>query len=285
MAVYTPETKRTKKLRTLMSFVLFAILVAFSLSVNLKTNAFVLRDIKEQFVSYNYIEGVREDAIGYANDLHRLNGVEQEGIEEALKYSDFELMLDAYFGFNITASANYSEESYLETIDIITDCFEENFTEQLERQEKEYSKDQLATVVDNFRSHLIDLVTVDHLSEIKAVTNVGNFAANIGISISLFLIAVTAVIIYYLGNKFRRYRSVRAITTSFVAAGFYDVIIAILAHIVFCFKSIDIYPIYFREQMMDYIYHFLNALMITGGALLFAAIALLTLTWKIRKGK
>lgn len=285
MAVYTPETKKTRVLRTIMAFVLFVVLVALSMSLNLKTNAFKLSEIEDFMTDYDYVYSVKEDNVNFAKDLYRLNGVSTEGVDKVLNFRDFEQAFDAYFGFFITSRANYSDESYLEFIDLITADFEENFTERLDRQDKEYTQKQLDTVVSSFRNHLINSVTIEHLTEIKSVTNIGNFASNAALSVSIFLVAVVIVILYLLGNKHRRYRSIRSIAIGFISAGLYDIIIAVLSYIILQIKIIDIYPLYLRQQLMRYIYSVLDSIAITGAALLFISLAILTLAWKIRKGK
>ncbi|MBR2133659.1 MAG: hypothetical protein IJ851_03005 [Eubacterium sp.] len=285
MAVYTPETKKTRRLRLFMAFVVFALLVVFTLSVNLKTNAFKISRIEEFMTDYDYISCVYDDNVDFAADLYTLNGVSADGIEKVLNYRDFEQVFDAYFGFNITSRANYSEDSYLEFIDLITQDFEKDFTLRLDKHEKEYTSEQLKTVVDSFRNHLIKTVTIDHLSEIKGVTNIGNFASNISLSVSIFLIAAALAITYLLGNKHRRYRSVRAIAIGFISAGIYDIIISIMAVMIFRFKTIDIFPLYLRTQVMRYVYSFIGSIAVTGGVLLFVSLAFVTLAWKMRKGK
>ncbi len=284
MAVHTPETKGFKLLRSILSFFLFASVVLFSVSLNMKTEVFSLDDIEEKFTSNKYVSSLREDVIEYANDLYAFNGLDTENTEDALQYRLFEQGCEAYFGFYISARAHYNEDSYKEYVDDIVEAFDEDFSAKLERAGVDYTEEQVELVESSFENYVNNRLTLSHLEDLRTVNNLGSVGSTVALSVSIFAIFFFSIVLYFIGDKFRRYRSYRAICVAFASAGLYDIILTITALIIFKFKTIDIFPLYLRERVMEYIYHYLLCLSVTGFAVLFFAIIFAVGAWKIRKG-
>lgn len=83
---------------------------------------------------------------------------------------------------------------------------------------------------------------------------------------------------------YRRYRSVSAVSISFLTAGFFEIFLAGIVLIISNLKKFDIYPVYLSDSFMHYFYTCILAVVVTGLLFIVISLAVSTLAW-INKSK
>lgn len=281
MSNHSPEAKSSKILREIMSFVLFGFIAILGIAICLKGFAFDTKKVENHFVDYNYVQGVRESTIQYAKDIYQRNGLDSENLEKIFIYDYFKETVDAYFGYQISGSAVYNEDSYLSNINVICSSFEEALDNQLKIQGLDVDSKKIETISNSLNEYIKNAVQVNNISGVKSIINIGSVASSVIIGVCVFFAVSTGLVLFFLGEK--RYRSMRAISISFISASFFDLIFAAITVIIFNVKTVDIYPLYLRGQLYSYIYDFVFCVGIAGGILAVISVVFLAVTWKLRK--
>lgn len=273
------ENKISKVMRVVLSFVLFVLIVITSVSACAKAVFLDKNSIENRFASYDYISAVKKSAMEYAADIYMKNGLDCSSLDKIFEDELIKESVKAYISNNIGIGAGYNESTYLEPIENICSMLEKDIKHQTGKNNRD---DSTAAIIDLVESYLIGEIDIS-IPKAKVIMNSGNIAAVAVLCVSLFFTISVLLILAFIGDK--RYRSLRAISISFYTAGLFEMIISIAACAVFRIKHIDIFPLYLKEVVMGHIYSCIGSVAFSGGIMLFAALIISTIVWKIRREK
>lgn len=276
------ESKVSKVLRFLLSFVLFGMISLLSLSICAKSVFLNPSKIEKFLTSYEYVNGIRNSVIDYADDFYIKNGLNSENLDEIFDYENTKKAVSSYASFNITSAIGYTNESYTDLINDICVDFDEDLKNQIENSGQNYNADKAAKISASVREFFKSEIDIPYIEQIKTVLNIGSVGANVILGVSAFFAVSTGLVLLFLGTK--RYRSIRAVSCSFSTAGIFNVIIALTLYIISTVKNIDIYPIYLHNAFMNYFYMCIGNIALSGGVLILISLAVITAVWKIKKG-
>lgn len=275
------ETRFTKNTRTFISFVLFLLIVLMSLSVCAKTAFLNPSNLEKQFTGFEYTSAVRNDVSDFARDVCTLQGVSDSCVDSIFSYKAVGEAVSAYYGCYISDKIEYSEESYKKYIDNICSEFQINVEKQLESDGIKYSEADVSAFVKEINAYFVNAVEMPHMDKVKSALNVSSIALYAVIGVSAFFVLSLILIEYFVGTK--RQRSVRAIAMSFLSAGIYELLLALIIYIVSLIRSVDIFPVYLSQQFMSYVYTVLADIAFCGGILLLISVMIMAVVWKMRK--
>lgn len=276
------ENKVSGVLRVLLSFVLFALVVLISIASCAKTTVLNKNAIVDRFTSYEYVSEVKNSTVQYVSDIYVRNGLDCDKLNDII---NDELVRDAvktYIAGNIGSENVYNEITYTESVDGICDSVESDMRDQIKLKGLDYNESKVSQIRESVNSYLLNEIEVG-FSGLKTAMNVGAIATTVIISVGAFFALAAFLILVFIGKV--RYRSVRAAGISFYAAGFYEIIISIMAVIIFKFKHLDIFPIYLRELVMDCIYSCVGAITAAGFTALLVGLIISVAVWKMKRGK
>lgn len=276
------ENKLSKTLRTLLSFALFVMLVLLSLSASSKAVLLNKNRIENMFTGYEYVSSVKGSVVDYTTDIYLKNGLDTGGIEEIIDEELVREAIDSYISNDFGLNSSDNENTYLEPIDSICDVIKSDITKQIAEKNFENNEENVSLIVKSVNDYFVNEIDISVTNE-KTLVNVGSIALIVVLCVSAFFTLSIALILFFIGTK--RYRSIRAIGISFASAGLFDIFSSIIIYIILQIKHIDIFPIYLRELVMNYIYSGLGSFIISGCFLLLISLIFSVIVWKVRKEK
>ncbi len=276
------EAKVSKVLRFILSFVLFGMISLLSVSICAKSVFLNPSKIEKILTSYEYVDGIRNSVIDYADDFYIKNGLDSENLDEIFDCENIKKVVSSYVSYNITSAVGYTNETYTDLINNICVDFDEDLKNQIENSGQQYNADKAEKISASVREFFKSEIDIPYIEQIKTVLNIGSVGANVIFGVSVFFAVSTGLVLFFLGTK--RYRSVRAISCSFSTAGIFNVLIALTLYVISTVKNIDIYPIYLYDAFMSYFYMCIGDIALSGGVLILISLAIITAVWKIKKG-
>lgn len=278
----SPENKVSKVLRVLLSFILFVLVVVISLAVCTKTVLLNKSSIEDRFTGYEYVSSVKDSVVEYASDIYLQNGLDSDNLDDIFDEALIRDAIKAYVANNIGSEAGYNETTYTEPVNSICTALETDITNQIAQKGLEDNTDSVSSISESVNNYMLNEIDIGY-SNTKTLLNVGSIAATVILCVGLFFALAAGLILFFIGSV--RYRSIRAVGISFYAAGFYEIMISIMVCIIFRIKHIDIFPVYLKTLVMDYIYSFAGSVAAAGFISLIAALIISVAVWKVKRGK
>lgn len=282
MADSSHESKVSKTLRFLLSFALFGMISLLTVSICAKSVFLNPQKIEKNFTSYEYVGGVRESIINYANDIYIRNGLSSENLDKIFEFDRIEKTVSSYVSYNISSKVGYTNNSYTDLIDEICFDFDNDLKEQIKNSGQNGNSEKEKNISESVREFFKSEIDIAYIENIKSVLNIGSVAATAILCVSAFFAVAIGLILFFIGTK--RYRSVRVIASSFMSAGIFNLIISVTVYIISTIKNIDIYPNYLYDAFMRYFYACAGDVAFSGGMLIFISLIIVTVGWKIKKG-
>lgn len=277
MSHSTPESKTVRAVRTALSFVLSVIISILTVAVCFNTSFLDTAKIEKRFTCYEYVCGVRESVIRYTEGIYDRNGLEKDNISTIISYERVKNVTDNFAGRFIAERVGYDEDSYIKSIAEICADVSDDISEQVRRTNQNESKTSLGVLMQSLHDYFERQVNVIGISKLATVINLGVPASYAVIGVSVFLLVFIVLILYFLGE--RRHRSVRAIAISLLTSGLFMLCLSFIVFIISRVKTIDIYPLYLSEQLMNYVDSCIGTVTFSGIILLVLALAVSTLAW------
>jgi len=273
----SPETKLSKVLRQLLSFVLFVMMVLLVFSSTIRAIALDKIRIENAFTSNAYIAGLRENIIDYAEDTYIRNGLDTDNLNDVFEYSLIKESVKAYIACNIHSSVGYDENTYNEAVRSVTALYTDDLKDKIKT-----DKTVISDLSASFEAYYKNEIELGAMGYIEKVINVGSIASLAICIVSAFFAVSSALILFFIGNK--RYRNVRAIGNSMMSAGIFNILFSFMSIIILNIKHIDIYPLYLSDIFMSHFNVFVSSIMSIGGIMIVFAIIIYTIVWKMKKG-
>lgn len=275
-----PENKSSKVLRVFLSFVLFFLIVLVNMSVCSKAVFLNKNDIEDRFTGYEYVSSVKNSVLEYTMDIYTMNGLDSSSLASVFDDEAVREAVKAYIAGNIGSSPGYNEDTYFESVRKICDLLETDLTHQIQEKGLKNDTQSIKNISQSVNDYFVDELDISH-PKAKTMINTGAVASVVVMCIGLFFVISVGLTLFFIGTK--RYRSVRAIGISFYTAGLFEILISVMACVVFEIKHIDIFPVYLRELVMNYIYHCISSVAVSGCFLLFIGLIISVIVWKMRR--
>ena len=197
-----------------------------------------------------------------------MNGLDSSSLASVFDDEAVREAVKAYIAGNIGSSPGYNEDTYFESVRKICDLLETDLTHQIQEKGLKNDTQSIKNISQSVNDYFVDELDIGHPSVVV-------------MCIGLFFVISVGLTLFFIGTK--RYRSVRAIGISFYTAGLFEILISVMACVVFEIKHIDIFPVYLRELVMNYIYHCISSVAVSGCFLLFIGLIISVIVWKMRR--
>lgn len=276
------ENKLSVALRTLLSFVLFLLIVIVSVSVCVKTVVVNKSVIESRFTDFSYVTSVKESIGDYITDIYIQNGLDTSGIDDITEYDTVSEAIKAYVDYNIGVQGGYNEDTYTLSVDQICDALKTDLNEQLKEKKLDSNEDTVEDIVSHVRNYILNEVEIGY-SGIRNLLNISSVASIAIMCVGLFFAIATGLILFFIGSV--RYRSIRAMAISFYSAGVFELLMSLISVIIFKFKHIDIFPVYLKDAVMGHIYSCIGSIAVAGCVSLMAALVITVAVWRKKRGK
>lgn len=281
MSDHSHESKVSKNTRGFLSFVLFVLIVILSLTACANLTFANKNNLKNQFVSYNYVCGVKDNVSTYAEDICLQNGINTEFVDDIFNYDNVKTVISSYFGYYITEEIEYSETAYEANIDKLCEAFKLEIESNLKNTDLKYDEETASALSADISGYFKEAVKIPYMDKIKTVMNMGTIALYAVIGVSAFFVLSVMLITFFVGTK--RFRSLRAISISFMSAGFYELCLALIIYVIFSVKKVDLFPLYLENRFMSYINMTVMNIACCAGILMVISLILSSVVWKMRK--
>lgn len=275
------ETRSIKKFRSFLSFVLFVLVTVLSLSIC--TNSYFANssNIEKHFVSYNYISSFREDIVQYSSDMFIKDGLSDENLDDVITYDLVKELTNSYYRSQFETNSSFTADSVANNVESIIAPISSELKLQLDNSSYKYNKEKADELTENIGNYINERISLAGTNYIQTAVNIAKIVSLVVSIVMAVFVAVLCLIIYFLGTV--RYRSVRAISFSFTSAGILSLIISLIVYIISKVKIIDIFPMYLREAVMDYINACIGVVAISGATLLLISFVIICVVWKLKR--
>lgn len=284
MASSVGESRLIKSLRTILSFLLAIDIAVVGMAFCFSFNFFNEEKIEKCLTDYAYISGVRENIISFVDDTYLRNGLDNKNVESIISISAVKDVVEGYTGFYVTQRVGFDENLYIKSISSVCDNLRQDIKEQIKLSGQTDNTQAVEKLTGIISDYFINEVNIPGISKLETLLNVGIPASYGVLGASLFFFIAIGLILIFLGEKNYRYRSVSAVSISFLTAGLFEVFLAGIVLIISNLRKFDIYPIYLYDSFMQYFYTCVLAAAVTGFLLIVISLAVSTLAW-INKSK
>ena len=274
----SPEKKYIKILRTFLSFILAGVISTLSVALCFSVSFMNPSHVEKSFTSYEYTSGVRQNYLTYVESYYQKSGFETHSLEKIISYDAVSEIAEYYAGCYVSHRVGFDDDNYIQSIDKIIDSLKEDMLLQIELTNQQNNTDKLETALGSIKNYFKDEIAVKGTDKLDAVFNIGRTAIYAIVGISALLFIFITLIIYFLGE--RKYRSLRAITISFITAGLFDICLAIIVLIISSLKKIDIYPIYLYDELVRYVNTCAATVIVTGFVCIMLSFITAAITWR-----
>ena len=276
------ESKVSKFFRVLLSFVLFASIALMSISVCTKVFVVDKGAIEKNFVSFEYVNGTRQNIVDAATDIYLKNGLDYSDLDNKISYELIENAVREYTARMVESNNGYSDETCEQAFNDIYDVFRADINEKA-KQAGYDNKDAVEKIGTSFKNYLEGCLNIDLPEKAGSYLNMANIAFFILIGVFAFIAAASGLILFFIGKK--RYRCVRKMGISIASAGIYDLAVALIFYIIFSVKNINIYPIYLHDALIQFLYNYIGSLAVMGCSLMVLSIVIFAIVWKMKRAK
>lgn len=272
--------------KNITAFFLFLVIAALSLSVCLKIS--FLNPVKhtEIFTNQDYVTSLYEDVKEYSYDLCLQSSIPADAVDEVITYSNVFDIEEAYAQGQTGISVEYTQTTYEDRLKE----FSENLSSSLKKTVKQYSlsneKDaekgakEFAQRVTSYLKNKVEFVYMDKLVTIQ---NLGKTISVVLIVIFAILALVLALVVFSVSDK--RYRALRSISHSFIAASLLQLLFVSGVQIIKQVKSLVIYPLYLSESVMKFINSCVLSVGISAFVSFVISMVLITVVWKLKRNE
>lgn len=278
------ESRLIKSLRTILSFLLAIDIAVVGMAVCFSTNFLNSNKIEKCFTDYSYISGLRANIISFVDDVYLRNGLDSENVDDIISMDDVKTVVEGYTGYYITQRVGFDEDLYIKAITAICDDLKLDIKAQVKLTNQNSNDKAVDSLCSAITDYFINEVNIPGISRLETVLNIGVPASYGVLGGSLFFFIAIGLILIFLGEKDYRYRSVSAVSISFLTAGFFEIFLSVIVLIISKLRKFDIYPIYLSDSFMHYFYTCVMAVIVTGVLLIVVSLAVSTLAW-IKKSK
>lgn len=284
MASSNGESRLIKSLRTILSFLLAIDIAVVGMACCFCSDFLNNNKIEKCFTDYSYISGLRDNIISFVDDVYLRNGLDSENVDDIISMDDVKTVVESYTGYYITQRVGYDENLYIKSITGICDDLKLDIKAQIKLTNQNSNDKAVDSLCAAISDYFINEVNIPGISRLETLLNIGVPASYGVLGGSLFFFIAIGLILIFLGVKEHRYRSVSAVSISFLTAGFFEIFLSVIVLIISKLRKFDIYPIYLSDSFMHYFYTCVMTVIVTGVLLIVVSLAVSTLAW-IKKSK
>lgn len=277
------DTRNSERVRGFMSFLIFVFILLLGFSSCARSVFLNTQRIQNSFTDFNYVCSFENDINDYANDLFVKNGLGTDSIDSVLDYDFCYRIIDEYTCASL-GIGSYSQSTAQSTIEEKRDEIKALVKAEVKKSSQKYNDKAADSIADNICTYIGNELNIKGMDKLKAALGAGRIASVAGVGVSALFVAALSLITYFVGAK--SYRSLRAISVSFLSAGFTNFVMSLMATIVFKLKSVDIYPVYLQNALMKHVNECINAVAFCGLCFIIVSLTISSIVWKLkRKGK
>lgn len=275
------DSKSDFRNRNILAFCLFVMLGILTIACVTKTVILNGNTIENQIVSYNVTSAFRQDLIDYTSDTFIKNGLNTSNIDDIITQNRAEDIIKSFSAGQFKSKAGYTSASSKQEIDELMNKIKAEIETQVKANGFEKNEEAENAQLDSIKGFINSSLTLPKTKLIETAMNLGKIASSVFLAIAVFLTLVFGSMLYFTGKK--EYRSLRALGASFCAASITDLIVSLIAVIIFKIKSIDIYPAFIKNAVNNYVNTAIGAVAICAVLLFLIALLLLAISWKLKR--
>lgn len=281
---HSSETKSVVFGRHFLSFGLFLVVTALSLTLFVRADCVDGKKYVSIFTNEKYVQSLYGDVKQYAYDMCAQNGIPTDSVDDVLTYDAVCDTATAYAEGNFDISQDYTKTTYEDRISELNTQLAkstENTVGQYKIKTAENAKRDCADFSNDVCAYLKRQVAFEYTHQLQTLSNIGKTVSTVAAIVLAVVGVVLFAIIYTMGSK--KYRGLRAISFSFIASGILQLVLIFGVQIIKTMKQLVIYPKYLCEAVLDYINVCELHVLVSAFASFGVAIALIALAWKLKR--
>lgn len=279
------ETKSMSNSRKVLSFILFVLIFTLSVTTCLKVVVLNPKEFAGCLTDKNYSNSLFLDAQQYAYDLCDKCSIPRDCVDDEITYNSIYAINQMYVVGNLCKDERFTKSTYSTELDALAGRLEKSVEAKLKAENIDINDAQIKSGVKNFSQQVVDYVAeiteIEFIEQLQTLTNIGKVALIALIVVSALFSLITILAIISIGKK--KYRSIRAISYSFIATGFLNFILVLGVGIIEKTKSLYIFPTYLCDAAMNYVSNCVGAFFGAGVASIAVALILTTVGWKLKR--
>lgn len=281
------EKKGTKFGRSFVSFLLFGAVFMLSITSCFRLVAFNPNQITKNYMSKDYVDAMYVDAQQFAYDMCDACSIPTDSVDEVITPDSIFELNEAYILGNIGKYDGFNKSLYTVKLDDLNEKLSKSTSDMLKDYGIKVDTGDKSKSIEKFSTQITDylqkIVEIKFMPKLQTIVNTGRIALDVLIVISAIITVILVLICLLVGDK--KYRSVRAISYSFISASMLNFVAVIGAEIVKRTKTLYFFPSYLCSTTMDYINTCINAIFGTGIAVGVLSLVLVVVVWKLKRNE
>lgn len=279
------ENKSVETSRKIIAFFMFITVFVISVCACGKTVVLNTNVMADCLTEKEYVQSLFLDVQQYAYDLCDECSIPRNIVDDSLNLITVAEVNEAYVVGNFCNTEEYTTTTYQDKLEELDTVIVKSVKQGLKENNIEIGYSQEKNSVNKFSGRIIDYlqktIEIEYASKLQASANVIS-AGLVGVIIfSAILLLILALAEFSIGRK--KYRSLRAVSYSFISAGILDFVLILGVEIVKLTKSLVIYPTYFRDAILVFVEKSENTFAIAGLVLFVLAIITITIGWRLKR--
>lgn len=271
--------------RGILAFFLFLCIAAMSIFVCVRAVMINPERISRIFTDEKYVSSLYQDVKEYSYDLCSECSIPTDSVDECITYYDVYSVQEAYSFGNLTKMPEFTETTYQDKLDELNKNLVSS-TEKMIKDNKLSSYDTKNSVK-KFSSKICDYIKArvefKLMDKLKPIVNYGKTISSVLIIVMAILIVVLSLIVYSIGN--RKFRSLRAIVHSTLAAMILDTVMVSGVQYIKNTKDLVIYPSYFCDSVLKFVDTCQLSMLVASAILFVLSLAIITIVWKLKRNE
>lgn len=279
------ENKSVDTSRKIIAFFMFITVFIFSACACGKTVVLNTNVMTDCLTEKEYVQALFLDVQQYAYDLCDECSIPRNAVDDSINANTVSEVNEAYVVGNFCNTEKYSTTTYQDKLEELNVEISKSVSQNLKENKIEFSDSQGENSVNKFAGRITDylqkIVEIEYASKLQATANVGSAGLVGGMIFSAIMLLILALAEFSIGRK--KYRSLRAVSYSFISAGILNFILVLGVEIVKLTKSLVIYPTYFRDAILVFVEKSENSFAIAGLITFVLAIITITIGWRLKR--
>lgn len=279
------DSKSVKIGRGILAFFLFLCITAMSVFACVCAVMTNPERISQIFIDEKYVSSLYQDIKEYSYDLCSECSIPTDSVDECITYYDVYSVQEAYSFGNLTKLPEFTATTYQDKIDEI----DKNLVSSTKKMIKDNNLSSYDTnkSVEKFSSKICDYiksrVEFKLMDKLKLIVNYGKTISSVLIAVMAILILVIGLIVYSIG--YRKFRSLRAIAHSTIAAMLLDLVMVAGVQYIKITKELVIYPSYLCDSVLKFVDTCQLSLAVAAAVLFVLSLAIITIVWKLKRNE
>lgn len=279
------DTKAIKLSRNIIAFFMFIIIFILSACICGKTVVLNTNKMAECLTDKAYNDALYADVKQFSDDLCSKYSLPKDIVDNSLTKTAVSDINKAYVYGNLCTVEEYNATTYQDKINELSVEIGKTVKQNIKAYRLSLGDSYSAEAVDVFAVKITDYlkktVEIEYASKLQTTANIGSAGLVGGMIFSAIMLIVLMLAQISIGSK--KYRSLRAVSYSFIAGGILNFVMVLGVEIVKLTKSLVIYPTYLCDAAMSFVQKSEATVALAGLACWALATVVIAIGWRLKR--